>query len=105
RHTMGRGVQDLVLRKSHWCGWRDSNSHTSRYWNLNPARLPIPPHPRCGTLLRFDLGKISTISGRSARVLHSLDVLLQAIERLVHLQTVGIDGLNGLLQVDHAVAQ
>ena len=28
-----------------WCGRRDLNSYTSRYWNLNPARLPIPPRP------------------------------------------------------------
>ena len=24
---------------------RDLNSHILRYWNLNPARLPIPPLP------------------------------------------------------------
>ena len=29
-----------------WCGRRDSNPHIFRYWNLNPARLPIPPRPR-----------------------------------------------------------
>ena len=29
-----------------WCGWRESNPHTSRYQNLNLARLPVPPHPR-----------------------------------------------------------
>ena len=29
-----------------WCGRRDLNSHTLRYWNLNPARLPIPPLPQ-----------------------------------------------------------
>src|SRR5690606_37964022 len=26
-----------------WCERRDSNSHRLPYWNLNPARLPIPP--------------------------------------------------------------
>lgn len=26
-----------------WCPKRDSNSHTFRYWNLNPACLPISP--------------------------------------------------------------
>ncbi len=30
---------------SAWCGWRDSNPHNFRHWNLNPARLPVPPHP------------------------------------------------------------
>ena len=30
---------------SRWCGWRDSNSHTSRHWHLKPACLPVPPHP------------------------------------------------------------
>ena len=29
-----------------WYGSRDLNSHILRYWNLNPARLPIPPNPR-----------------------------------------------------------
>ena len=27
----------------HWCAWGDLNSHVIRHWNLNPARLPIPP--------------------------------------------------------------
>ena len=31
---------------SAWCGRRDSNPHNFRHWNLNPARLPIPPRPR-----------------------------------------------------------
>jgi hypothetical protein len=30
---------------SRWCGRRDSNPHNFRHWNLNPARLPIPPRP------------------------------------------------------------
>jgi hypothetical protein len=25
------------------CVRRESNPHTFRYWNLNPARLPVPP--------------------------------------------------------------
>ncbi len=28
-----------------WCGRRDSNPHDVSHWNLNPARLPIPPRP------------------------------------------------------------
>src|ERR1700722_422582 len=28
-----------------WCGRRDLNPHDFRHWNLNPARLPIPPRP------------------------------------------------------------
>src|SRR5690606_21622951 len=31
-----------------WCGRRDSNPHALRHWNLNPARLPIPPRPQEG---------------------------------------------------------
>ena len=34
-----------VLFGNVWWGWRDSNSHTLRRWNLNPVRLPIPPQP------------------------------------------------------------
>ena len=29
-----------------WCGRRDLNPHDLRHWNLNPARLPVPPRPR-----------------------------------------------------------
>ena len=29
--------------KSLWYERRDSNSHGLPHWNLNPARLPIPP--------------------------------------------------------------
>lgn len=29
------------------CARRDLNSHVLRHWNLNPARLPIPPRARC----------------------------------------------------------
>ena len=29
-----------------WCGRRDLNSYAFRHWNLNPARLPIPPRPQ-----------------------------------------------------------
>lgn len=32
------------------CGWGDLNSHVLRHRNLNPARLPIPPHPLASTL-------------------------------------------------------
>src|SRR5215469_12549695 len=28
-----------------WCGQRDLNPHDFRHWNLNPARLPVPPCP------------------------------------------------------------
>lgn len=28
------------------CAWGDLNSHVRRHWNLNPARLPIPPQAR-----------------------------------------------------------
>ena len=31
--------------ESAWCGRRDSNPHNFRHWNLNPARLPVPPRP------------------------------------------------------------
>src|SRR6202012_3843995 len=31
--------------ESAWCGRRDSNPHNFRPWNLNPARLPVPPRP------------------------------------------------------------
>ena len=35
-----------------WCGRRDLNPHDLRHWNLNPARLPIPPRPHRWEALR-----------------------------------------------------
>ena len=35
----------LINQGVKWCGRRDSNSHTLRHWNLNPACLPISPRP------------------------------------------------------------
>ena|GEM_PF-6152388 len=35
----------LKNQRVEWCGRRDSNSHTLRHWNLNPACLPISPRP------------------------------------------------------------
>ena len=29
-----------------WCARRESNPHVFRHWNLNPARLPVPPRAR-----------------------------------------------------------
>src|SRR5690606_2979812 len=36
-----------------WCERRDSNSHGLPHWNLNPARLPVPPlsHDRMDAIL------------------------------------------------------
>ena len=36
--------------ESAWCGRRDSNPHNFRHWNLNPARLPVPPRPLLASL-------------------------------------------------------
>src|SRR5574337_221577 len=30
-------------RRAPWCERRDSNPHGLPHWNLNPARLPVPP--------------------------------------------------------------
>lgn len=35
-----------------WCGWSESNRHSFRNRILNPARLPVPPHPHGAELLR-----------------------------------------------------
>src|SRR5262245_66303596 len=48
-HEPGAGKRIRPLRSrlpSYWCGRRDSNPHDFRHWNLNPARLPIPPRPQ-----------------------------------------------------------
>src|SRR5690242_14743600 len=44
----GKGPPEIVGQtpESAWCGRRDSNPHNFRHWNLNPARLPVPPRPR-----------------------------------------------------------
>src|SRR6476660_4653273 len=48
----GRTRKTLIALPS-WCGRRDSNPHDFRHWNLNPARLPIPPRPRRANYGRF----------------------------------------------------
>lgn len=35
--------------KGSWCGWSGSNRHSLRNGILSPARLPVSPHPRCGS--------------------------------------------------------
>src|SRR3546814_1677659 len=40
-----KGLRSRAGRRG-WCGWRDLNPHGFRHWNLNPACLPVPPHPR-----------------------------------------------------------
>ncbi len=46
---------NLLIWGYKWCERRDSNSHAARHWNLNPARLPIPPlsHIICNLPLIF----------------------------------------------------
>src|SRR5688572_862568 len=48
------------------CERRDSNSHRLPYWNLNPARLPIPPLSQRGREYRFSF-KNSIQSVRQAQ--------------------------------------
>src|SRR3569623_1901140 len=45
RSLENNGVAMSRLARRDWCGRRDSNPHILRYWNLNPARLPVPPRP------------------------------------------------------------
>ena len=51
------------IAQVNWWGRRDSNSHTSRRWNLNPVRLPISPRPHQGTNLALDFSNF----GRGSR--------------------------------------
>lgn len=37
-----------------WCERRDSNPHGLLHWNLNPARLPVPPRSRKSASIRQD---------------------------------------------------
>ena len=39
-----RRTSGAIQTKHLWCERRDSNPHALRRWNLNPVRLPIPPH-------------------------------------------------------------
>src|SRR5690606_42011353 len=43
RSIAGGASLRRVLVSKRWCERRDSNSHGSPHWNLNPARLPVPP--------------------------------------------------------------
>src|SRR5690606_38421112 len=102
---MGRGVQDMVLRKSRVV--RMERLELSHLSILEP-KSSASTNSATSALRDFSIlgsGLISTVSGRGARVLDSLDVLLQAVERLVDLQPVGVNRFDGLLQIDHTVAQ
>ena len=52
-------------------GERDSNPHDLRHWNLNPARLPIPPHPRRGGFERPSENGTDSGASQAARSLDS----------------------------------
>ena len=47
---MNGGIKTRCLTNlaipQYWCGRRDLNSHAVKHWNLNPARLPVPPRSR-----------------------------------------------------------
>ena len=43
----------LLCMTDMWCAWGDLNSHALRHWNLNPARLPIPPQALQGVILQW----------------------------------------------------
>ena len=34
---------NIFLVTISWCAQQESNLHSSRNWNLNPTRLPVPP--------------------------------------------------------------
>ena len=57
-----RGRSTRRVDPGGWCGRRDLNPHDFRHWNLNPARLPVPPRPqihnrRSGLPLRNGAGR------------------------------------------------
>lgn len=44
---MGTGAtRNRMILRLNECGRGDSNPHVVGHWNLNPARLPVPPRPR-----------------------------------------------------------
>src|SRR5262249_34294417 len=57
-----------VTGDTHPCARGDLNPHVRRHWNLNPARLPIPPLARDGTT-------VQTVPGVSAIAKHWIRVL------------------------------
>src|SRR6266481_2886907 len=67
---------------SAWCGRRDSNPHNFRHWNLNPARLPVPPRPLIATypaaMPEHDAEKCEAVFGRPScsKLLESITVMI-----------------------------
>src|SRR5580698_2577326 len=67
------GLAAKMFAREHfgWCGQRDLNPHDFRHWNLNPARLPVPPcplrGPRSAPLYQVLLG-VTSRSRRFARL-------------------------------------
>jgi hypothetical protein len=44
------------------CGRRDSNPHGLPHWNLNPARLPVPPRPQAATVAKCSCGIVGRMN-------------------------------------------
>src|SRR2546421_5752422 len=67
---------------SAWCGRRDSNPHNFRHWNLNPARLPVPPRPLIGSypaaMREHAAEKCEAVFGRPScsKLLESIAVMI-----------------------------
>src|SRR6266852_9346745 len=67
---------------SAWCGRRDSNPHNFRHWNLNPARLPVPPRPLIASypaaMPEHDAEKCEAVFGRPScsKLLESITLVI-----------------------------
>ena len=55
-----------------WCEWRGSNPHVRGHWNLNPARLPVPPHSHVEITLELQIGFEPMNHGVADRALRPL---------------------------------
>src|SRR5690606_1175433 len=47
-------TRTLVESCNPWCERGDSNSHGLPHWNLNPARLPVPPLSHAAAIIPAD---------------------------------------------------
>ena len=61
KRPQARATRASRNRNRHWCERRDSNPHARRHWNLNPARLPVPPLSHAAAAVREDISEKNCI--------------------------------------------
>ena len=78
--TKGRALR----QRERWCERRDSNSHGLPHWNLNPARLPVPPLSLGRHKDRAYSTQVTPVGGNKTRRKSGVDEGARTLDRRSH---------------------